>query len=117
MKANSKYTALELLTEAGVETPQDKFGKVRIVIGGLSGIVNPDHLIRVQPGTKKLSIIVGVDPFEVELEDAEEGADSLISEGARAVLDAKGAEINKLTTDEHYEPEKEGEAQPEVKPE
>lgn len=89
MKANTKYTALEILTEAGVETPEEKFGKFKVRIAGLRGIVTPDHLVKFGPEVKNVEVIVGVEKYEVEiLGEAPENTE--ISEGAREALDAKG---------------------------
>lgn len=41
-----KYTAKELLEQAGFEDVE--FGKVRVRIGGVRGIVEPDHKIKIQ---------------------------------------------------------------------
>lgn len=92
LKRNTKYTAKEILTAAGLN-PDEVLGKIRVRISGISGIVKPDHLIKVQPGTEKLDLIVGMDAYEVELEDAVvaegEPVTTTISEDAKLALDKK----------------------------
>lgn len=93
--ANTKLTALEILTECGVENPADKFGKVRVRIGGIAGINKPDYLINVPPEAKTIEVIVGADIFDLELAkgNKDNSADvPVISEAAREVLDTEGKE-------------------------
>jgi hypothetical protein len=87
MKDNTKYTALEILTEAGVKDPETKFGKMRVEIGGILGIVKPDHIVGVTAGTKKLDVVVGVEPYTLKIEKSK---DAGVSEGARKSLDVQG---------------------------
>lgn len=87
MKANTKYTAVEILTEAGFDKPETMIGKFRVVIGGISGIVSADHLIKVIEGTKTLEVTVGVETKTIKIESENEEAE--VSEGVRAVLDAR----------------------------
>lgn len=68
MKANAKYTAIEILTAAGIEAPETKIGKMRVRIAGVTGIVKPEHTIKFQPGTKEVEIIVGQDVTTLKLE-------------------------------------------------
>lgn len=89
MKANTKYTALEILTEAGIEKPEEKFGKFRIIIGGILGIVKPDHVIRIQSGVKEIDVVVGIETVTIHV-DAD-SKEATVSEGARIAIDAKGA--------------------------
>ena len=70
MIANNKYTALEIITEAGFEAPESAFGNARIIIGGISGIVNPDHEIRVSEGTTELECIVGIESKTILIDPA-----------------------------------------------
>lgn len=91
MKANTKTTVLEILTAAGVEKPEEKLGAVRVRIGGIP--VNKDQLIKVQPGTKTIDVIVGVDKHQVTIEGDEEAF--TVSDGAKVMLEAKGAESTK----------------------
>lgn len=70
MKANKKYTALELVTAAGFEDVE--FGKIRVRIGGIRGIVTPDHVIRVTPGTTEIDVMVGNEVKTVTFEGDEE---------------------------------------------
>jgi hypothetical protein len=88
MIANTKYTALEILTAAGIEKPEEKFGKVRVRIGGIHGIVKPDHIIRIPNGTKEVAVLVGVETATIPLE---EGAEAAVSESAQKAIEAKGA--------------------------
>jgi len=88
MKANTKYTALEILTEAGVRNPEEKFGKMRVLIGGITGIVNQDHLINVPDGIKKIDIIVGIEKFSVKINKG--GKERIISNNAQEILDDQG---------------------------
>lgn len=92
MKANGKYTVLEILTEAGVENPEEKVGKVRVRVGGIP-VNDPNKVINFQPGTKSVDLIVGDESFNVKL--AKESKERVFSEGAREALDAEGQEVNK----------------------
>ena len=98
MKANTKYTALELLTAAKVVKPETLIGKVRVRIGGLP-VNKPDHVINVTPGTTELAVLVGQDDYTIAFDGDE--AESAVSAGARASLDAEGAAIK--ATDKHLE--------------
>lgn len=90
MKANTKYTALEILKEARVPGAEKAFGKVRIRIAGIHGIVKPDHLIRFQPDAKRVEIVVGADSYELKLEKG--GKNAHFSDEAVIALEAKGEE-------------------------
>ena len=82
MKSNTKYTALEILTAAKIAGAPDLFGKVRIRIAGIAGIVTPGHLIKIGPSVKVIDIIVGTDKFEVKVEGVEENF--VVTENAEA---------------------------------
>lgn len=102
LKRNTKYTAIEILYEAGFssvvippETPDEKgeeillpsvFGKFSINIGGISGIVDPNKIILIASGTEKLVVIVAGTAKEVELEDG--GEEHALSDGAREAMSA-----------------------------
>jgi hypothetical protein len=90
MIANKKYTAIEILTEAGIEKPEEKIGKMRVRIGGIAGIVKPGHIIRIPAGTKEVSVIVGQETATIPVGDDSE--DAAVSEGAQKAIEAKGAE-------------------------
>jgi hypothetical protein len=91
MKQNTQYTAKEILLNAGFN-PAETLGKVRVRIGGISGIVKESHLIRT-PKEGKLDIIVGAENVEVELN---EGADeSRTSEEAKLVLESRAKKLAK----------------------
>lgn len=87
MKTNTKYTALEILKEAGIKKPEEQFGKVRIRIAGIAGIVKPDHLIKIQPETKSIEIVVGEEVFNLKF--VGKSKHSVISDSAKKVLDTK----------------------------
>lgn len=70
MKANKKYTALELVTAAGFENVE--FGKIRVRIGGIMGIVSEDHKIRIPAGTTEIDVMVGTEVKQVTFEGDEE---------------------------------------------
>ena len=91
MKANTKFTALELLTAAKVEKPEEKFGKGRVRIAGVAGIVKPNHLITLGKDVKKVDVIVGIDKFEVVLEGSEENF--VVSEEAKKALKVNKPEV------------------------
>jgi hypothetical protein len=93
MKANAKYTALEILKEAGIEKPEEKIGKMRVRIAGIAGIVKPDHLIKIQAETKKIDIIVGQEVKAIEIEGDE--AEMIVSEAAKIAIEAEGKILNK----------------------
>jgi hypothetical protein len=105
MKGNTKYTALEILTEAGVENPSEVFGKVAVTIAGISGIVNPDHVILIGNEEEKAVVIVGNEAKEVAVEKRD--GDQEASEGTKVVLEAKGrAETEKIEAREAEKEEK-----------
>lgn len=52
---SGKYTAKELTDKAGFKDV--KFGKTRVRIGGIRGIVKPDHLIKIN--SEKVEVMVG----------------------------------------------------------
>lgn len=91
MKGNTKYTALEILTAAGVEKPEEVLGKVAVTIAGISGVVNPNHVILI-PETEKIVVIVGNEAKEVAIEGVTESQE--VSKGTRAVLDEEGKKEN-----------------------
>lgn len=88
MKANAKYTALEILTAAKIADAAGLFGKVRIRIAGIAGIVAPDHLIKIGADIKVIDIIVGTDKHAVEIEGVEK--DFVVTEDAKIALAIKG---------------------------
>lgn len=61
-----KYTAVDLLKEAGVTNPGSIFGKTRVVIGGVS-TGRADHVLRIPEGTKTLEVIVGDKPYSIKV--------------------------------------------------
>jgi hypothetical protein len=87
MKNNTKYTAIEILKLAGIEKPEEKIGKMRVRIAGIAGIVKPDQLIKIQPGTTEVEVIVGQETATIPVEKNEEAA---VSDAAKATLEAKG---------------------------
>lgn len=95
MKSNVKVTALEILEAAGVSEAGEVFGKTRVRIGGIAGIVSPDHLVKIQPGVEKIEIIVGVEATTLELEPA---GDPEISEKAKEALEKRGRAAVKAAT-------------------
>lgn len=114
MKTNARYTAKELIEAAGLDVSQ--VGKVRVRIAGIAGIVSPDHLVRLQPETKEVEVIVGTDTKMVQLED---GADEPeVSEEAKKALEAKGKELTekaeKLAKEKKAAKEKAEEKAPEA---
>ena len=88
MKSNAKYTALEILTAANIVGAPDLFGKVRVRIAGIAGIVTPGHLIKIGPSVKVIDIILGTEKHEVKIEGIEENF--VASEEAKKVLKARG---------------------------
>ena len=108
LKANGKYTALEILEALGVEKfpVEDKsyiarnvFGKCAIGIGGLP-VVQPHHMISIPAGTEKLSVHVGLEVYELDLDgDAEE---RVLSEGVKKHQEANRP-VNKLSEAEKEE--------------
>lgn len=69
-----KLTALEILKKIGSTftvgdqeyTAEEVIGKARVRIGGISGISNPDHLIRIA-GSNTVEVIVGNQTYQVEV--------------------------------------------------
>jgi hypothetical protein len=87
--ANTKITALEILNEVGIKKAEDVFGKMRVRIGGISGINKADHLIVIPANTTNLEVIVGNELYDLELvKGRNDIAD--VSEGAQAATEAKG---------------------------
>lgn len=99
MKNNTIYTAKELLETAGFNA--EVIGKVRVRIGGIAGIVTPEHLINTGH-SEKIDVLVGADLVTLELENQEE---VVLSEGAKAVKDAEREE-NIARFDAHMEAKK-----------
>ena len=97
MKSNAKYTALEILTAAEIVDAPVLFGKVRVRIAGIAGIVKPDHLIKIGPSVKVIDIIVGTEKYEVKIEGVEE--EFVVTEEAEKALAAKGIEVTKKNED------------------
>ena len=56
MKNNTKYSAVEIVKEAGGDPKA--IGAMRVRIGGLP-VNKPDQLIMVQPGVESLEVIIG----------------------------------------------------------
>lgn len=86
-----KYTALEILTAAGIENPKEQFGKVGINIAGVT-VNTPRHVVNMQDA-KTASIVVAKKPYEVTLPaiKKEEGdRRGTESAGVKAALKAKG---------------------------
>lgn len=94
IKQTGKYTALEILEEAGVPNAGAVIGTEAVVIGGISGIVKPDHLIRVA-GDQPLDILVGDTPYQLDVEkpSKKELSEGVISNEAKKALDDKGKKI------------------------
>lgn len=82
------FTALDILKLAGVEKPEEKIGKMSVVIAGIRGINEPQHLIKLPVGTEKIDIIVGEDSYTIEELPESEG--NHISDGARKAIKTKG---------------------------
>lgn len=91
MKANTKYTVAEILTEAGYK-PADVVGKVRVRIAGIP-VNDPNKVVSLQPEVKTIEIIVGTEAKDVAVEKGEDHV--VVSDGARTALDAEGVETNK----------------------
>lgn len=80
-----KYTVQEVIEAAGFDKLDD-YKSARITVAGVQGVNEPDRLIKLQPGT--YDVVVGNETKQVEVTDDE----FVISDSARKVLDAKGAE-------------------------
>lgn len=88
MKANTKYTALEILESAGFKDAKDKIGKFRVSIAGISGIVSPDYIINIQPETKEIEVVLGQDVKMLKFKGIEK--ESIVSEKASESLKVNG---------------------------
>jgi hypothetical protein len=88
LKANSRYTAEDILKEAGIEDTDAMFGSFRVTIGGISGIVDSEHLISIPESATELEVIVGVKRYTLPLEPNE--VEAAISQHAQAVLVYQG---------------------------
>jgi len=65
-----KYTAKEIIAmvmeQEGIDEPE--YGKVRIRIAGIRGIVSPDHRIHIQEGTKEVQVVIGDKEYSLKVE-------------------------------------------------
>jgi hypothetical protein len=86
---NTKCTALDILTEAGIKDAESLFGTTRIRIGGIAGIVKPDHLIRIPTETKTLEVIVGNSVHDVKIRQTRIDIPD-VTEAAQLVIEEKG---------------------------
>lgn len=97
MEANKKYTALEILKETGETkfsfgdkdySAEDVFGKGRIRIGGIPGIVDPNHLVRVPEEMDELEVIVGVESYKINTKKNAKDSEN-VSEEAKKVIESR----------------------------
>lgn len=119
--ANTRVTALDILKECGLENAESLFGETRIRIGGIAGISDPNRLIKIQPGTEVIEVIVGTDIYDLELAKGnKEDNENIftISEHAQEVTEEEGRQATeqaeqlqavkelarKLMADDNYEP-------------
>lgn len=95
MKNNSAYTALEIVKMTGSEkfvvdekeySPEEAFGKVSVMIGGIRGIVDPTKILNIPTGTETLEIMIGTNAFTIPIERND--GEKEHSEGSQAVRDA-----------------------------
>lgn len=96
--SNSKLTALEVLTECGVQDAVSKFSAMRVRIGGISGINRPDYLVNIPAETKTLEVIVGGEIYDLELSKGNKQNNAeirTISDEAKIVLELEGIEDTK----------------------
>lgn len=83
-----KLTSLEVLTRAGVENPEEVFGKKTVRIAGIRGIGTPGHVVNLQPG--QASIMVGEDSYTADIGESEPA----VSEAAhRTLKDIKAPKV------------------------
>lgn len=116
MKANTRITAAEIVSS--VLTPDSKFkkledifGKVRVRIAGIAGIVSAEHIVNIPAGVEKIEVIVGDETYELTTEgDNEEKAQTT---RATEALAATGAEIAQKQATEAAQAQGE-QAQPEA---
>ena len=93
LKRNTKYTAKEILTEAGIGELDKVFGKLRVRIAGLRGIVTAGHVITIpENAVSPMPIVVGNEAFEVELSD-EVAENRAITPEAKKTIEAKGKKM------------------------
>jgi len=106
-----KYTALEIVKaleedfdfELGDQTytAEEIFGKFRVRINGIAGINRPDKLIKFQPGTEKVTIVIGNDSYELDIKKlGDDVSEDNISVGAKKALEdlspAKNAKMKEM---------------------
>lgn len=94
--ANTKVTAKEVLQEVGIND-MSVFGTMRVRIGGIPGINEPDRVINISPEAKTIEVIVGNELYELELAKGtkDDNADiATVSEEAQKAIEAKGAEAS-----------------------
>lgn len=109
----TKYTALEILTEAGFEKPEEIFGKFGIKISGISGIVSPDHIVLISLGSEKLIVSAKGESKEIELGETSE-TNTQKSEGAEKAIKEKFAARKENEIKKKEEIKKEEEAESEI---
>lgn len=85
------YTTLEVLRLAGVETPEEKLGKVSVSIGGVVSN-DPDKLVNLQNATS-VEVIVGKQSYDVTLPESNEPSEEVLrvrkSQGNKVLTQAE----------------------------
>ena len=99
---NTSHTAQEVIDALGVNPfvlGEQKFardeviGKVRVRIGGIAGITDPEKVVKIGDDNK-VEVIVGNKAYDLKVSTAPKGLNG-ISEEARGVLDQDGKELTK----------------------
>lgn len=88
IKANTRYIAEEILTEAGINA-EDVIGKMRVLIGGLT-VSALEQVIRIPATTESIEIVTGVDSVSLDIE--EENEEQELSVGVQEIENAKADE-------------------------
>lgn len=102
MKSNTVYTALELVQEAVKGTPAESLdlannviGKVRLSIGGIRGIVDPEKPVNIPSGTDQIEVSFGGDDAFVGFVEFDSVAgEREHSPGARESKDKLGRKVS-----------------------
>jgi hypothetical protein len=96
MKTNTRITAGEIISsvltpDSQFKTIEEIFGKVRVRIAGISGIVTPEHIINIPTGVKEIDVIIGNESTKITFEGDNEIKQQ--TDKASEALKAKGTEV------------------------
>ncbi len=91
MKANSKYTADEILRDLGYD-PEKTVGAMRVIIGGVR-VNSLGHSIKFQTDATEIEVIVGNKTHEIKF--ANPGDSVFVSTGSQESIDKHSKKVSK----------------------